>query len=139
MALSYIKKWKWAVDKRKVFGTLFTDLSKAFDCLSQELIIAKLNTYCFILPALKLIHNYLSKRQQITISINCYYYNWSVILFGMPQDSTPGSISFKIFLSDLFLIMNDANFVCNVDNNTIYDSAESKNNIMLLQESEDAV
>ena len=57
----------------------------------------------------------------------------------MPQDSTPGSISFKIFLSDLFLIMNDANFVCNVDNNTIYDSAESKNNIMLLQESEDAV
>ena len=49
-----IERWKGAVDDKKVFGALLTDLSKAFDCLSHELIIAKLNAYGFRLPALKL-------------------------------------------------------------------------------------
>ena len=43
--LAMLEKWKNAVDKGKVFGALLTDLSKAFDCLSHELIIAKLNAY----------------------------------------------------------------------------------------------
>ena len=37
-----LEKWKGAVDDKKVFGAILTDLSKAFDCLSRELIIAKL-------------------------------------------------------------------------------------------------
>ena len=50
------------VDKRLVFGALLTDLLKAFDCLSHELINAKLIAYGFSLSSLKLIDNYLSKR-----------------------------------------------------------------------------
>ena len=61
-----LEKWKNAVDKGKVFGALLTDLSKSFDCLPHELIIAKLNTYEFNLAALKLIHSYLSHRKQRT-------------------------------------------------------------------------
>lgn len=54
----------------------------------------------------------------------------------MPQDSTVGPSSFETFLSDLFLIINDVNFVCNADDNTTYDSVESKDNVILsLQES----
>ena len=34
--LSMLEKWKTAVDKKKTFGALVTDLSKAFDCLSQD-------------------------------------------------------------------------------------------------------
>ena len=44
-----------------MFGALLTNLSKAFDCFSCELIIAKLNAYRFSLSALKLIRNYLLK------------------------------------------------------------------------------
>ena len=54
--------WRDAVDNKKVFSAHLIDLSKAFDCLSHELIIAKLNAYGFSLPALKLIHDYLSRR-----------------------------------------------------------------------------
>ena len=61
--LAMLEKWKRSVDKGKVFGALLTDLSKAFDCLDHELLIAKLNAYGFSLNALKLIHNYLSNRK----------------------------------------------------------------------------
>ena len=64
--LAMLEKWKNAVDKGKIFGTLLTDLSKAFDSLSHDLLIAKLNAYGFSLPALKLVHSYLSNRKQST-------------------------------------------------------------------------
>ena len=48
-----LEKWKGTVVDKKVFGALLTDISKAFDCLSHELMIAKLNAYDFSLPALK--------------------------------------------------------------------------------------
>ena len=62
--LALLEKWKGAVDSDQMFGALLTDLSQAFDCLDQELLIAKLNAYSFSLPALKLVHDYLSNRKQ---------------------------------------------------------------------------
>ena len=41
--ITLIEKWKKSVDN----GALMTDLSKAFDCLSHELLIAKLDAYGF--------------------------------------------------------------------------------------------
>ena len=61
-----LEKLNSPVDKGKAFGGLLTDLSKAFDCLSNELIIAKLTAYGFRLSALKLMQSYLSERKQGT-------------------------------------------------------------------------
>ena len=62
--LAMLEKWKRYVDNSKMFGALLIDLSKAFDCLDHELLIAKLNAYGFSLTVLKLVHNYLSNRKQ---------------------------------------------------------------------------
>ena len=53
--LSMLGKWKKAVDNKKIFGALLTDLSKVFGCLSHDLLLAKLNTYGFSLLALRLM------------------------------------------------------------------------------------
>ena len=40
-----LEKWKSAIDNKKVSGAVFTDLLKAFDYLSYDLLIVKLNAY----------------------------------------------------------------------------------------------
>ena len=45
--VSLIEKWKKSVDNGGAFGALLTDLSKAFDCLPHELLIAKVDAYGF--------------------------------------------------------------------------------------------
>ena len=58
-----LEKWKRVVDNGKVFGIWLTTLSKAFDCLSHELLLAKLNAYGFSISALRLIYSYLANRK----------------------------------------------------------------------------
>ena len=57
--VSMLKKRKSATDNKKSYGALLTDLSKAFYCLSHELLIAKLNAYGFNMSALRFVHSYL--------------------------------------------------------------------------------
>ena len=59
-----LETWKRSADKGKVFGTLLTDLSMAFNCLDHELLKAKLNAYGFNLPALRIIKDYVSNRKR---------------------------------------------------------------------------
>ena len=57
-----LETWKEAADNSKSFGALLTDLSKAFDCLSHDLLIAKLYPYGLNLASLKILQDYLTDR-----------------------------------------------------------------------------
>ena len=59
--LRMIEKWRKYLDNGKVTA-LLTDLSKAFDCLTHDLLIAKLHAYGFDIDATRLIYNYLTGR-----------------------------------------------------------------------------
>ena len=114
--LLMIEKWKHVVANGKVFGALLTDLSKTFDCICHDLLIAKLNAYGLSLSALKLVHSYLQKRKQKTKN-GIAYSLWEEIVSGVPQASILGSLLFNIYLCDLFL-STEINYFTSYANDT---------------------
>ena len=59
-----IEKSKKILDKGGTFGALLTDLSKAFDCMTHDLLTAKVHALNFDMNALNLIFDYLTERKQ---------------------------------------------------------------------------
>ena len=70
--VSMIEKCKESVDNGGALDALMTDLSKAFDCLHHELLVAKLDAYRFDIKSVKLIQQYLSKRKQ-RVNVGMHY------------------------------------------------------------------
>ena len=64
--IAMLEKWNLTKGKGDSFGALLTDISKTFDCLSHELLIAKLAAYGFSQSALKLMYTYLFDTKQRT-------------------------------------------------------------------------
>ena len=62
--LSLIERWRLCLDKQGFAGALLMDLSKAFDTINHELLIAKLHAYGFSIEALEVLLSYLQERWQ---------------------------------------------------------------------------
>ena len=105
------------LDKGNVSGMLLTDLSKAFDCLVYDLLIAKLNAYGFDYTALALVYSYLSGRKQRT-KIGITFSEWADIILGVPQGSILGPLLFNIYINDIFFFTEVTSITNYADDNT---------------------
>ena len=81
--LLMFEKWKLAFHNQKRFGALLTDLSKAFDRLSHDLLVATLNAYGFNIDSVILVQDYLTYCILRT-AINSVYSSWEEILLRVP-------------------------------------------------------
>ena len=81
--IAMFEKWNENLDKGKECGALCVDLSKAFDCLQHDLLLANLNAYGFDYKSLKLISSFLRNRKYRT-KINSSFSEWKHLLIGVP-------------------------------------------------------
>ena len=117
------------MDSGGAFGALMTDLSKAFDCLHHELLIAKLDAYGFDIKSGKLIQQYLSNRKQ-RVNVGNAHSSWKEILYQIPQGSILDPPIFNIFLCDLFYFLEEVAVTSYADDTTPYTTNKTSDLVM---------
>ena len=117
--LSMVETWKNVIDKNGTISAIFMDLSKAFDTLNHNLLIAKLGAYGFENDALHYMKSYLSDRYQ-RVRVNNSYSSWGKITTGVPQGSILGPLLFNVFINDLFIFITNSSLSNYADDNTLY-------------------
>ena len=133
-----VELWKKALDNKGVAGAIITDLSKAFDCLNHDLLIAKMAAYGFDKNALLFIQNYLRERKQRT-KVNGSFSLWAELKYGVPQGSILGPLLFNIFINDMFYFVKETKIANYADDNTIYTITNKIEDLLKILEDETSI
>ena len=109
------ENWKATLDSNLFTGAVLIDLSKTFDCISHDLLIAKLHAYEFSFETLTFLNSYLRNRKQC-VKINNICSDFLKNFSGVSQGSILSLILFNIFLNDLhnFADYNTITVVCDL-------------------------
>ncbi|XP_065068178.1 uncharacterized protein LOC135693575 [Rhopilema esculentum] len=116
--IKMLEDWKLKLDNDYIVGSVLMDLSKAFDGIPHDLLIAKLHAYGFDESSLVLIFPYLKRRLQ-AVRINDTYSDFQSVLSGVAQGSVLDPILFNFYINDLFYFIKKASLVNYADDNTL--------------------
>lgn len=111
----------------RYFGSLFCDLTKAFDCVPHNLLLTKLKYYGFDRVSIQLLASYLSNREQL-VSIGGKNSGLQCVKYGVPQGSILGPLLFLLHINDLPYCVN-AQFTLFADDTTVSVSDSSLTNL----------
>ena len=83
--LRLLEDWKKALDKNQYLAAILMDLSKAFDCLSHDILLSKLSAHGLSPKSVELLRNYITDRKQ-QIKLQGDLSSWADIQKGVPQE-----------------------------------------------------
>ena len=130
-----IEEWRQQLDNDHFEEAVLMDLSKAFDCILHDLLLAKLSAYGLSDDALAYMFSYLSGRKQC-VKINNFYSVFQLIFSRVPHGSILGSILFNIFINDLMFFIKNANLHNYPGDNTISSFSKSLSDLKTTLENE---
>ena len=101
--VEHIKK---SLDHGNIVCAMLMDLSKAFDCISHKLVIAKNRSYRLSMSACHLLTSYLRDRTQ-RVKLGNTKSKWLHIDKGSAQGSIHGPFCYNVFTNDMLSIVSD--------------------------------
>ena len=99
-----------ATDENMTTALMSVDESAAFDCVSTDILAAKLKMYNFSNEAIDWMLSYLSNRTQF-ITINTKDSEMAAVCNGVPQGSVLGPVLYNIYVNEMPDLANNPN--CN--------------------------
>ena len=116
-----VDDWRLALDSKKITGSIAIDLSKAFDSICHNLLLAKLRAYGLNDDAIAFLQSYLTDRHQ-RVKFHGKFSEWCPVKCGVPQGSLLGPLLFNIFLNDLNFAGQSSSLRLYADDTTTYAS-----------------
>lgn len=124
-ATLFLDKIRKNMDSGKLTGAIFIDLSKAFDTLSHNQIIANLNSYGIHDIEKEFFINYLFNRQQ-QVHFQNSKSNFESVFCGVPQGSILGPLLFLLSFNDVGDVLNDCEIIMYADDTVIFTAAKNQ-------------
>lgn len=105
-------------ENKKHTASTFCDLSKAFDCVSHEMLIRKMSSYNFSASSVELLESYLRNRTQ-QVLVGGVLSAKGKIDVGVPQGSIMGPLLFILYINNLPRISMGERYLLFADDTTL--------------------
>lgn len=131
--LTVIDRWTEILDEGGAVDVAYCDFMKAFDKVSHEKLLHKLNIYNFGDKYRSWIGSFLHDRKQRVI-VNGEKSDWKNVTSGIPQGSVLGPICFVLYINDLpTSFSNNSEVFLFADDTKIFRQIMCKDDCELLQ------
>ena len=117
--LKTVDNWRLSLDRNEIVGSVFIDLSKAFDSVCHTLCWRSSHGTGFEGESLLWFQSYLSGRKQRVV-IGGEVSEWTDVIAGVPQGSILGPLLFSVFVNDLPTALHKCKVMMYAVDTTVY-------------------